>query len=155
MLLPAAPPRGVGCQGHLLWQDFQLGDALAEGWLQTFSPPCPHGRLKPWRQMPGAQAAAEALPPDRRFANTQGKVHKTAPSHCFEELRSCSSWFPRGVFPGQQFIHQPPPRPALKTLKRGRFFTVCMRVKRGQSTGKQNRPKTKAQAQKEVKKHQA
>lgn len=42
VLLPAVPLREAGCQVPLLWQDFQLGDmlgnALAEGWLQTSLP---------------------------------------------------------------------------------------------------------------------
>lgn len=32
----SCPPWGMGCQGHLLWQDSQLGMCWGLGWLQTF-----------------------------------------------------------------------------------------------------------------------
>lgn len=127
VLLPTAPLARGGVPRPPAMAGFPsgdvLGDALAEGWLQT-SPPSSPREAQTLEANAGGRSlrAAEDLPPDCSFANTQGKVHKNTPSRCYKELGSCSSRLPWGVFPGQQCIHQAPP----KTMKTCTFFMVCM-----------------------------
>lgn len=125
-----------------------LGDTPAEGWLH----PRKH---KPWRQTPedipnmvewqklSLQTAALRIPKTKCTKPLPHTVSKSLGLAAASSLRAYS-------LARSAFI-----RPHLKTLKECRFFIVCMWVKTGQSTGKHYRPKTKAQAQKEVKKHQA
>lgn len=74
--------------------------------------PHPHRKHKPWRlllrQGHISMEAAETVSLDCSFASTQGRGHRTAPSHCVEELRSCSRQFPWGIFPRLQCLHQHP-----------------------------------------------
>lgn len=86
-----------------------LGDTLAEEWLQTSlpSPPQEAQALEAVTKE-GDTILCRQLPLDCSFANTQGKGHRTAPSHCVEKLRSCSRQFPWGVFLGQQCLHEHP-----------------------------------------------
>lgn len=70
--------------------------------------------------------AAEAVSLDCSFANTQGKGHRTTPSHCVEELRCCSSFLGVYSLDSSAFVNTP-----LKTLKMCRFFIICVSVRAG------------------------
>lgn len=109
-----SPVRG-GMPGSPAAAGFPAGMCWGTPWLRDgrrLLPLGPAGGTNPggkcWGNIPGA--VAEAVPLDCSFANTQGEVHKNAPSRSCKALGSCSSRFPRGVFPGQQRIHRPPRR---------------------------------------------
>lgn len=93
--------------------------------------------------------AAEAVSLYCSFASSQGRGHRTAPSHCVEKLRSCSRQFPSGLFPGQQCLHQHPLENTEDVQVLHGLYVCESKTKHGY------RPKTKAQTQKAVKKHQA
>lgn len=131
-----------------------LGDALAEGWLQT-SLPSPPWEAQTLEANAGGTCPARQQKLSLRIAALQipkAKCTKTLPHSVLKSSGLAPASFLRAYSLASSAFISPPPS---KTLKTSRFFMVCMWVKTGQSTGKQYRPKTKAQAQKEVKKHQA
>lgn len=113
-----------------------LGDALAEGWLQT-SPPSPRRRHKPWRQTLGehSRCGGRSSPSGLQLCKYPRRSAQKCSLMQFWRawvlLQQVSSG--RIPWPGG---HSPPTPP--KTLETCRFFVVCMWVK----TGKQYRPKT-------------
>lgn len=139
LLPPTAPLWGVGCQGHLLRLDFQLGmcwgTPLDEGWLQT-SPPWPRRRHKPWRQTLGehSRCRGRSFPSGLQLCKYPRRSVQKCSLMQFRRAWVLLQQVSLGHVPWPGG-HSPPTPP--KTLETCRFFVVCMWVK----TGKQYRPK--------------